>query len=82
VDYFHKSGASVPESNCFTYLLQYGGQLVANHMGLSFRFSFPCAPPRSVASERRFRRALFESRSGARGVRPARSSCAAPLACG
>ena len=59
---------------------------------------FPCAPPRSDVSERRFRRALmkllairlswqttpakslvmFESRSGARGVRPARSSCAAP----
>ena len=48
----------------------------------TFCFIFPCAPPRSAASERKFRRALFESRSGARRVRPARSSCAAPLACG
>ena len=31
----------------------------------TFCFSFPCAPPRSGASKRRFRRALFEFRSGA-----------------
>ena len=42
---------------------------------------FPCALPRLAAHEGRFRRALFESHSGAPGVRLARSSCAAPLAC-
>ncbi len=45
-------------------------------------FISPVRRRRSGASERRFRRTLFESRSGARGVRPARSSCAAPLTCG
>jgi hypothetical protein len=45
-------------------------------------FSTPCAPPRSAASKRRGRRALFELRSRARFVCPVRASCAAPLACG
>ena len=44
-----------------------------------FVFPFPCAPPRYFANKRRFRRALFELRSGARFVCPARASCAAPL---
>ena len=47
--------------------------------GFDLRFSFPCAPPRYFANKQRFRRALFELRSGARFVCPARASCAAPL---
>ncbi len=42
-------------------------------------FAIPCVLPRSATSERRFRRALFELRSRARFVCPARASCAARL---
>ena len=39
---------------------------------------FPYAPPQSAAWKRRFRRALFELRSGARGVRPPPGRVAQP----
>ena len=48
---------------------------------LGFGSSVPCAPPRKAVNKRGFRRALFELRGGARGVCPARASCAAPLVC-
>jgi hypothetical protein len=74
--------SNVPKSNCFAYLLQYGGQYVAHHMGLRFCFFIPCAPPQSAASKR----GCATRPGGAHTPRPTagleQCSPKPPLACG
>ena len=62
-------------------LFCFGEAGVARLAGFGVRLLnfIPCAPPRYFANKRGFRRAPSELRSGARGVCPARASCAAPL---